>query len=250
MNSRQTSGVSTDDSLLAELYMRMEERAGTRYSAGYDAGAASVRYRAWLSARVVDPAQGLVDRWGRVDADGTVYVRTADGERAIGSWAAGSPEEAIAFFRRKFAALESEVGLLEQRTATTDVTPTQAREIAHRLLAAVSDANALGDLDGLRRRLEAVREFASLKPGRSPRRRPLVSGWDSLTPSELKVVAFVEEGMSNPEIAARLMLSRRTVATHISHILKKLNVTTRTDIARESALRAVVPTDSSADTRE
>jgi DNA-binding CsgD family transcriptional regulator len=35
------------------------------------------------------------------------------------------------------------------------------------------------------------------------------------------------------------MLSRRTVATHVSHILKKLNVTTRTDIARESALRAV-----------
>ena len=33
--------------------------------------------------------------WGRVDADGTVYVRTADGERVIGSWQAGSPEEAI-----------------------------------------------------------------------------------------------------------------------------------------------------------
>ena len=42
------------------------------------------------------------DPWGRVDADGTVYVRTADGERVIGSWAAGSPEEAIVFFRRKF----------------------------------------------------------------------------------------------------------------------------------------------------
>ena len=39
--------------------------------------------------------------WGRVDADGTVYVRTADGERVIGSWQAGSPEEAIAFFARK-----------------------------------------------------------------------------------------------------------------------------------------------------
>ena len=35
--------------------------------------------------------------WGRVDADGTVYVRTADGERVIGSWQAGSPEEALAF---------------------------------------------------------------------------------------------------------------------------------------------------------
>ena len=47
--------------------------------------------------------------WGRVDADGTVYVRTADGERVIGSWQAGSPEEAIAFFARKYEALETEV---------------------------------------------------------------------------------------------------------------------------------------------
>ena len=45
------------------------------------------------------------DPWGRVDADGTVYVRTADGERVIGSWAAGSPEEALAFFQRKFESL-------------------------------------------------------------------------------------------------------------------------------------------------
>ena len=52
---------------------------------------------------------------------------------------------------------------------------------------------------------------------------------------------FVEEGLSNPEIAARLMLSRRTVATHVSHILKKLDVATRTDIARESALRTLAP---------
>ena len=47
--------------------------------------------------------------WGRVDADGTVYVRTADGERVIGSWQAGSPEEAIAFFARKYESLETEV---------------------------------------------------------------------------------------------------------------------------------------------
>ena len=57
--------------------------------------------------------------WGRVDADGTVYVRTADGERVIGSWQAGSPEEAIAFFQRKYEALETEVVLLEQRLAAT-----------------------------------------------------------------------------------------------------------------------------------
>jgi DNA-binding NarL/FixJ family response regulator len=56
---------------------------------------------------------------------------------------------------------------------------------------------------------------------------------------ETKVAAFVEEGLSNPDIAAKLMLSRRTVGTHVSHILKKLGVASRTDIARESALRSV-----------
>ena len=74
---------------------------------------------------------------------------------------------------------------------------------------------------------------------RSPhtKHRQARSGWDSLTPTETKIAAFVEEGLSNPEIAARLFLSRRTVATHVSHILKKLDVNSRIDIAREAALR-------------
>jgi hypothetical protein len=96
------------------------------------------------------------DPWGRVDADGTVYVRTADGERVIGSWAAGSPEEALAFFRRKFESLETEVALIEQRMKTTEVAPAQAQATVERLLAAVADANAIGDLESLKTRLEAL----------------------------------------------------------------------------------------------
>jgi hypothetical protein len=63
------------------------------------------------------------DPWGRVDDDGTVYVRTADGERVVGSWQAGTPAEALAFFKRKYLALETEVSLLEQRISTTDLSP-------------------------------------------------------------------------------------------------------------------------------
>jgi DNA-binding CsgD family transcriptional regulator len=66
-------------------------------------------------------------------------------------------------------------------------------------------------------------------------------GWDSLTPTETKIAALLEAGLSNPEIAAKLLLSRRTIATHVSHILKKLDVHSRTDIAREAALRTVAP---------
>jgi hypothetical protein len=96
------------------------------------------------------------DPWGRVDADGTVYVRTADGERVIGSWQAGSPEEALAFYQRKFASLDTEVSLLEQRITTTDLSPAQARAVIDRLLAAVTDAHAIGDLGQLHARLEAL----------------------------------------------------------------------------------------------
>jgi hypothetical protein len=96
------------------------------------------------------------DAWGRVADDGTVYVRTAAGERVVGSWQAGSPDEALAFFKRKFAALETEVGLLEQRMTTTDLSPAHAQATITRLLAAVADAHAVGDLDGLRGRLESL----------------------------------------------------------------------------------------------
>jgi DNA-binding CsgD family transcriptional regulator len=112
---------------------------------------------------------------------------------------------------------------------------TGARQAFEEAIEVYEFLGAEADLD------RAQAEFRALGIGRGPhsKHRRAVSGWASLTDIELKVAAFVEEGLSNPEIAARLMLSRRTVATHVSHILKKLNVTTRTDIARESALRAI-----------
>jgi len=96
------------------------------------------------------------DPWGRVAEDGAVYVRTADGERQIGSWQAGSPDEALAFFKRKFDSLETEVGLLEQRMSSTDLSPAQARATITRLTAACTDAHAIGDLDSLQSRLQAL----------------------------------------------------------------------------------------------
>ncbi len=96
------------------------------------------------------------DPWGRVADDGNVYVRTTDGERQIGSWQAGSPDEALAFFKRKFDALETEISLLEQRMSSTDLSPGQAKASIARLTGAVTDANAIGDLDSLCTRLETL----------------------------------------------------------------------------------------------
>lgn len=94
------------------------------------------------------------DPWGRVDEDGTVYVRTAAGERTVGSWQAGAPEEALAYFHRKYDALVTEVDLLEQRIKTTDLGAAQAEQSINRLREAVGEAHAVGDLDGLARRLD------------------------------------------------------------------------------------------------
>ncbi len=96
------------------------------------------------------------DPWGRVDEQGTVYVRTAEGERVVGSWQAGSAAEAMAFFKRKYESLATEVTLLEQRIQTTDLSPAHATATISRLVSALADARAVGDLDGLRARLEAL----------------------------------------------------------------------------------------------
>ena len=106
--------------------------------------------------------------------------------------------------------------------------------------AAVEVYNALGAAADAAR-LQAAFRAHGIRRGPHAKHRRAQSGWDSLTATEIKIAAFVEEGLSNPEIAARLLLSRRTVGTHVSHILKKLNVNSRIDIARESALRTVPP---------
>jgi DNA-binding CsgD family transcriptional regulator len=90
-------------------------------------------------------------------------------------------------------------------------------------------------------RLQASFRAHGIRRGPHAKHRQAQSGWDSLTPTETKIAALVEAGLSNPEIAAKLLLSRRTVATHVSHILKKLDVHSRTDIAREAALRTIAP---------
>jgi DNA-binding CsgD family transcriptional regulator len=105
---------------------------------------------------------------------------------------------------------------------------------------AVEVYNALGAAADAAR-LQAAFRAHGIRRGSHAKHRRAQSGWDSLTATEIKIAAFVEEGLSNPEIAARLLLSRRTVATHVSHILKKLDVNSRIDIARESARRTITP---------
>ncbi|ONI83575.1 LuxR family transcriptional regulator [Saccharothrix sp. ALI-22-I] len=73
-----------------------------------------------------------------------------------------------------------------------------------------------------------------IRRGPHAKHRRATHGWESLTPMELKVTELVVTGLSNRQIGERLFLSGRTVATHVSHVLAKLGVRSRTDIAREA----------------
>ncbi|MFE4970101.1 DUF349 domain-containing protein [Streptomyces sp. NPDC056660] len=96
------------------------------------------------------------DPWGRVDETGTVYVRTADGEQVVGSWQAGSPDEALAYFERKYEGLVVEIGLLEKRVRTTDLSAKDAQAAIDHLREQVEAHHAVGDLQALRDRLDEL----------------------------------------------------------------------------------------------
>jgi predicted ATPase/DNA-binding CsgD family transcriptional regulator len=71
---------------------------------------------------------------------------------------------------------------------------------------------------------------------RGPRRRP-PGGWDSLTPTELKVVELVAQGLTNPQVAERMFVAPSTVKTHLSHIYRKLEVHSRAELGALVARR-------------
>jgi len=93
--------------------------------------------------------------WGRVDETGTVYVRTADGEREVGQFLDGTPEEALAFYQRKYDDLDAALRLLEQRLRTGAPAKDIAKTAAQ-LREQVTEAKAVGDLAALAARLDAI----------------------------------------------------------------------------------------------
>jgi hypothetical protein len=96
------------------------------------------------------------EKWGRVDADGTVYVRTADGDRAIGSWQAGEPAEGLAHYARRFDDVRTEVELLEARLKAGSGDPKHSLTSAKHIKDGLTDAALVGDLEALQARVDHV----------------------------------------------------------------------------------------------
>ena len=106
--------------------------------------------------------------WGRVDETGTVFVREESGERAVGQYPDGTPEEALAYFQRKYTELAGQVTLLEQR-AKRGAPAGDIAKAVKALSSSVLTANAVGDLASLQKRLDALSSTCLLYTSPSPR---------------------------------------------------------------------------------
>ncbi|MDX3585687.1 DUF349 domain-containing protein [Streptomyces europaeiscabiei] len=131
------------------------------------------------------------DPWGRVDETGTVYVRTADGEQVVGSWQAGSPEEALAYFERKYEGLVVEIGLLEKRVKTTDLSAKDAQVAIDHIREQVDAHHAVGDLAALKVRLDRLVETVEAR--REERKQQRAKQSDEARHSKEALVTEAEE---------------------------------------------------------
>ncbi|WP_202421647.1 DUF349 domain-containing protein [Gordonia sp. SID5947] len=94
--------------------------------------------------------------FGRIDSDGVVWLKVGSAEREIGSWQAGSIEEGLAHFARKFDDLATEVEILEERLAARSGDPRKAQAAAQHLLDALPSAAVIGDVAALEERLNLI----------------------------------------------------------------------------------------------
>jgi len=129
--------------------------------------------------------------WGRIDDDGTVYVRTADGERAIGSWQAGDAEAGLAFYQLRYQDLAAEIQLLEKRLESGAGDPAATHSSAAALKEQLSTAAVIGDLAALDARLDTVLAAADEKAGQAAAAREQARA-DAVAAKE-KLVAEAEQ---------------------------------------------------------
>ncbi|WP_231916565.1 DUF349 domain-containing protein [Microbacterium oleivorans] len=102
------------------------------------------------------PESAETQPWGRVDDDGTVSVREGDQWRVVGQYPDGTPEEALAYFERKYADLASEVTLLEVRHRRGGASASDLRSTARTIRERLDGAAAVGDLASLEARVTSL----------------------------------------------------------------------------------------------
>ena len=199
----------------------------------------------WLVAMVADQAARVARRRGQRDGAENLHhealsrqsvmglrpdvVASLDAIAAIAA-EAESPLEAVRLFGATDAICAS-TGLVRppdhQRERHDGI------ELARRQLDTASFESAFAE--GTELSMDEAVSYASRSRGE--RRRPTF-GWESLTPTELRVVELVAEGLTNPQIAERMFVARGTVKVHLGRIFPKLGVATRSELAVQATRRS------------
>ncbi|MEU0793932.1 DUF349 domain-containing protein [Amycolatopsis sp. NPDC005961] len=146
------------------------------------------------AAPPVPLAETTPSTWGRIDEEGTVYVITPDGERAVGVWQAGTPDEGLVHYARRFDDVRTEVELLETRLASGAGDPKHALSSATQIRDGLAEAAVVGDLAALAARLEYVighaeKALASAKAEREVARAAAVARKQELAEEAEKIAA-------------------------------------------------------------
>ena len=134
-------------------------------------------------------AQG--NEFGRVEADGTVYVRVGEDEFVVGQYPEGTAEEALEFYTKRYDALAFEVQLLEQRVRAGAMSPDEATESIKRVSAQLVEPHAVGDIRALVVRLDALRPVVGLQ--REKRREDRARRVEESRDRKAEIVAEAEK---------------------------------------------------------
>jgi hypothetical protein len=94
--------------------------------------------------------------FGRIDEDGSVYVKTATGVRVVGSWHAGTPEEGLAHYARRYADIVTEVDLIETRLGSGAADAAHSITRLRQIRGSLDEAAVIGDIVGLGERVEKL----------------------------------------------------------------------------------------------
>lgn len=158
--------------------------------------------------------------WGRVDDTNTVYVREGDSERAVGQYPDGTPEEALAYFTRKYDDLAGQIHLLEQRINSGSAGADISQSVTS-LTEQLAEPAAVGDLESLRARLAKLQERAeeyaqkqreeraALKAQALAEREAIVVEAESIAGQPEQQIRWKDSGKAMEELFAKWQSAQR-----------------------------------------
>ncbi len=135
--------------------------------------------------------------FGRVADDGTVYVKTPEGEREVGSYPGATPEEALAYFTRKFDETNAQADLLLQRVTQTDLSTKEAGDGLTKLRATMIDLRAVGDLVALGNKVENI--ATAVEARRQVEAADRAAARETAAVRRLEIVVAAEKIAGQPE---------------------------------------------------